>query len=118
MLDYPGATQRAAAYEARGRRVPEALLSPEVPPGYDDWLSVFFELSTDRHIGEGGIGPIPAASIRAAQADVPEGECDAFWRVIRALDSAYMARVNKTPQADPSAPVSDNPLRDAFRRGG
>lgn len=119
MLDYPDAEQRAAAYEAKGLSVPEALVQPDVMPGYDGWMSVFFELSTDRHIGSmGGVGPIPAASIARAAQDVPHGEHDAFTRIMRALDGAYMARANGEPAAAHDAPVSDNPLRDAFRRGG
>lgn len=118
MLDFPDAGRRAEAIEAMGRRVPEALLPPDIPEGFEGWLAEFFELSTDRTITEAGVGPIPAASIARQMADIAPGEQDAFRHIIRALDAAYIARANGQPQHDPDAPVSDNPLRDAFRRGG
>ena len=94
--------------EARGLPVPDHLVPPPVLPGYDGWVSDFYELSTDRTVGM-GIGPIPAASIDRHTASWSPCEAALFRRVIRALDAVYLRHVRGEGDDNPMA------ARDAFR---
>lgn len=84
--------------------MPDHLIGPDVLPGYEEWFTAFYELSTDRQIGM-AVGPIPAASIDR------HGGGALFRRVIRAMDRVYLAHV----RGDVDVPESENPARDSFR---
>lgn len=76
----------------------------------------FWELSTDRQLAMGAVGPIPASSIDRWAARYP-GEEAAFRSAIRAMDRAFLAQVNNN--ADPSErPKESMPslTPDAFKR--
>lgn len=67
-----------------------------------EWLaSLFFELSTCRSVGMGGLGPIPATAIWHAE--------DRFalpgWvgAAIHSIDAAYLARHRKAAPGDGEA---------------
>lgn len=79
-------------------------------PGADEWLAVFWELSTDRQIGH-VTGPIPAASIDRRAVGMHPDEGAMFRKCIRAMDAAYM----KAVRGDVDVPESSNTARDAFR---
>ena len=98
------------ALEELGKRIPDRLMPPEVPPGYDDWIEAFVELGTDRQLGQVA-GPIPASSIDRHTAGWPDAEAAVFRRVMRAMDHAYLTHGDD----DAEIPASDNPARDAFR---
>lgn len=73
------------------RRIADA---PELLPWLPDTFRAFFELSTCRHEQ----GPIPwtALHLYAQAHDIPDGEeLDRFTGLIRAMDSAYIAAINK-----------------------
>lgn len=64
---------------------------PELLPGLDHWLELFWELSTDRQIGM-SVGPIPSASIdREIQTSgMACDEADLFRHCMRQADKAYL----------------------------
>lgn len=77
------------ALRAQGKPIPAHYAAPEIQPGGEEWLSAFFDLSTDRQITGYGSGPIPAASIDRHVSGWPADEADAFRRCIRAMDDAF-----------------------------
>ncbi len=89
---------------------PEALAPPDLLDGYGGWYEDFWELSTERSSGYGA-GPIPMSAIEAHVAGWRYDDADMFRAVIRAMDSAYMAIVNKVGNSEPQ---QEN-ARDAFR---
>lgn len=87
------AEQEAQDLEDKGRPIPSHLFRPDLLPGLDPWLDAFWELSTDRQVGGYGTGPIPAASIARACADLCPDEAEMFRRCMRALDRVYLAHL-------------------------
>jgi hypothetical protein len=83
------------------RNIPEYLFQPEELPGVGQWVSAFFELSTDRRVVG---GPIPWSSIKAYP--VAPDEADIFHRCIRDADAAYLDYVTKPPEKrEPTMPM-------------
>lgn len=89
-LDNPGAQAERDRCEKDGVDIPEELWPPELLPGASEWLERFWELSTDRQLGM-SVGPIPAASIDRATADMVDTEAYQFRVCMRAMDSAFLA---------------------------
>lgn len=87
-------------------------MPPEILPGLEPWFEAFWELGTDRQIGQ-VVGPIPAASIDRHTAGWPDAEAQAFRRCIRAMDQVFL----KSQRGSVSVPESEDPARDAFRSG-
>lgn len=79
-------------------------------PGAEEWLSAFWELSTDRQVGF-ATGPIPSASIDRRTAGMDADEAAMFRYCIREMDKAFM----KAIRDEPEVPESENSARDAFR---
>lgn len=76
----------------------------------------FWELSTDRQLAMGAVGPIPAASIDRWAAYYP-GEEVAFRSAIRAMDRAFLAHVNgKGEAAETPKEALPSLTPDVFRR--
>lgn len=78
--------------------LPEAIQNaPSIYPGGLLYYEGFWELNTCRSYGNGVVGPIPWTAVRA-YADEHEfkghSRADLFT-IIRALDDAYLAKVNK-----------------------
>ena len=84
-------------------------MPPPVVPGFEHWIDAFYDLSTDRQLGQ-VIGPIPDASIVRH----PENVYRLFKRCIRAMDDVYLRHVRSGGM--PDAPETDNDARDSFRR--
>lgn len=101
---------RRRRIEAKGKPIPPELLPPKLLPGAEEWLSAFWELSTDRQIGF-STGPIPSASIDRRTMRMDEEEAVMFRTCIRAMDQSFL----KAIRDEPDVPESDNPARDAFR---
>lgn len=75
------------------------------------YWEAFNELSTERQIGM-GVGPIPRSAIKAYADEfgIAGDDYDPFHRIIRTMDNAYLAQVNKAkPQPDKGleAPTDD-----------
>lgn len=79
-------------YRKRGLPLPAGLLPPKMLPGAQEWLSAFFDLSTERAYGF-TVGPIPASAIRAWPVD--PSEADAFAQCIKAMDRAFLSHGKK-----------------------
>jgi len=80
-----------------GRPIPESAVPPELPDGLELYLSHFWELSTDRSIGFGCVGPIPWSILdkyARAHCDT-DVELEDFVYYIRALDSEFMTMKNE-----------------------
>lgn len=76
-------------YDA-GQDVPDELFPPVDPiAGYETWLEEFWELGTERQLGQ-TVGPIPASAIRERCQELPEQQQALFYRVMRALDRTYL----------------------------
>lgn len=64
----------------------------------DSWyLSSFFDLSTDRAIGMGGVGPIPYQAIISYCEfwEFDQESSEIFIRIVRELDSVFLAHTNR-----------------------
>lgn len=92
--------------------MPDHLIQPPVAPGYEDWWNDFWELCTDRQIGN-VIGPLPATSIDRHTAEWPAAQRSMFKTCMRAMDGVYLAHVQSGGL--PDGPDSDNIARDGFR---
>ena len=95
-----GATDLTDIHDAmrrRGQAIPADMLRPDFLPGLVRFSNAFAELSTCRAIGMSGVGPIPWTAIKSMIHDwAIEGEAEAhFVALMRAMDGAYMAHVNK-----------------------
>lgn len=76
-------------YDA-GQDVPDELFPPVDPfAGYESWLEEFWELGTERQLGQ-TVGPIPASAIRERCREMPEDQQELFFKVMRALDRTYL----------------------------
>ena len=91
---------------------------PEILAGFAGWYEDFFELSTDRQFNMGA-GPIPAASIDRYVFGWDSDDADMFRHCIRAMDSVYLAHVNKSKSSDGDGAVhatAKEAVRAAFKR--
>jgi len=68
---------------------------PEVPAGYDIYLESFNDLSTERVIGAGGLGPIPVTKIMEYANLVGMPDMFQFKRIIMQLDNEYITLIQK-----------------------
>jgi hypothetical protein len=85
--------------ERAGRPAPSYLFPPDVLQGFEPWVEAFWELSTDRALASGMVGPIPSASIdRWADRRCPD-DAEMFRRCIRAMDRVYLAKATKADDA-------------------
>lgn len=78
--------------EGRGLAIPGHLFAPDLLPGADEFLTAFWELSTDRPVGM-AVGSIPFSSISAyALWHSYEGadELAVLVRMIRACDRVFL----------------------------
>lgn len=108
--------ERVARFEARGRPVPDYLTPPPLLPGYEDWWRDFWELCTDRSIGQ-VVGPIPAASIDRHTAGWCASVRDMFRSCIRAMDAVYLTHVRNDGAPDAPEPSARDTFRAAMKRG-
>lgn len=95
MVDWAGRTKSYERLAASGRLRPEHL-RPDTRGA--DWLAaLFFELSTCRAMGFGGLGPIPATAVWQAvdRYGLPEWAADAVY----SLDAVYLARQRRAAPA-------------------
>jgi len=115
VLDHPAAEVEAKLKELEeaGEPIPDDLYPPETLPGLSEWLAAFWELTTERPLGYGAVGPIPSSAIDrwVAKARMDEAEEELFRHCIRLLDRAYMVRVNKSgdekpPEKPPVKPIA------------
>ena len=88
-----------------GQPVPERFWPPVIIDGYEEWFEAFWELSTERPLGFGGVGAIPASAINTYPVH-PE-EAQFFRRLMRELDNEFL-RV----RADGAPPIQEEPLRE------
>lgn len=79
------------------RPIPETAIPPELPEGLEVYLNYFWELSTDRRLGFGCIGPIPWSVLDryARQQCDTDVELEDFIYYIRALDAEFMKVKNE-----------------------
>ncbi|WP_290687299.1 MULTISPECIES: hypothetical protein [unclassified Haematobacter] len=96
--------------EKAGRPIPSHLWPVEPPQGYEQWFEIFFEVSNDRQLGHGAVGPIPASSL--ARYDFGPDQ-RAFVRAIRAMDQLFMRHL-KT--AKPGSIQKEPMTKDRFDR--
>lgn len=86
---------------------PEALKNkPRLRPWVADCYAAFQMLSNSRPVGMGGVGPIPISEMLAYfetfEIHDPE-ERETYITMIQALDSVYLAHVNKPVEASGGA---------------
>ena len=62
-------------------------------------MDAFDELSTDRSVSIGGLGPIPYTSLAEYARSEGLGDFQAFRRLIRALDAVYLRAVKDRADA-------------------
>jgi len=91
---------------AKGRETPAWFLDcPELLPGEEFYLVSFWRLNTERQVSNGVLGRIPwsRAMDYAVNQGVAPDMLEAFWRILSALDTAYLelqaGEYNKTMQA-------------------
>lgn len=105
-----------AAYDqlaVNKRPVPAHLQPPPVRSGYEGWLGLFWELSTERHWLEGGMAlPIPFRAIKEAARELEVGERELFRLCIRRMDNAFLRAANHTS----TAPIAVPPEEDSDGR--
>lgn len=96
--------------------MPEHLFPPELPPGYDVWVSSFWDLSTERQVGV-GLGPVPASAIEwmAERIGVGEDEFESYRCAMRALDRVVIENASKGNNGTAPAPtISSRPATPAL----
>ena len=76
---------------------------PEVDEESVWWYEAFYYLSASRPVGFAGALPILVSEVEAycRMMDVPAAERPACLRIIRRLDSGFLALEKKTPAASP-----------------
>lgn len=86
---------------------PEALRNkPRLKPWVAEYYRAFQVLSSSRMIGMGGASAIPISEIVAyfALCEVRDpDEREAYVKMIQALDSAYLQKVNKPSEPKPTS---------------
>lgn len=86
-------------YEETGK-MPRALETRvELPEHLDFFWDAFWECSTDRKLGFGALGEIPFSALDryANRFGVVGPAFDRFRYLLRRMDTAYLAEVNKKP---------------------
>lgn len=85
---------------------------PEIEPYLGFVWDAFWELSCDRQMGFGAIGPIPFSSVdlyaRRFGIDDPD-QFKQFLHLIRQLDAKYLAKVNDSGKTDAASKSQDGP---------
>lgn len=91
---------------------------PEILEGFGGWYEDFWRLSTERQIGF-GVGPIPASAIDRHVSGWGYEDIETFEACIRAMDGAYLMKVNGSEDAPPAEESPMDAFRSAFgnRRG-
>jgi len=77
----------------KGRDLPDWFLEqPQVLRGEEFYIQAFWDLTSERAIGQGMLGRIPwsKAIEYALRNDVEPDMLDAFWRIIYGMDSGYL----------------------------
>lgn len=100
-------------HEARGEPIPDQYRHPEVLPEAQFYLSAFWALQHDRHLGFGGGGGIPFSAIDryARRVGLRDDEFWVFEDMIRACDGEWLK--HNAEKSDPKkkrAAVSSQPL--------
>ncbi|WP_445433055.1 phage tail assembly chaperone [Brucella endophytica] len=88
-------------HEERGETIPENLYCPPILAGYEEWISAFWELSTERQIGFAA-GPIPGSAIsrRCEEMGIVDlDEIASFRGAIRAMDRVILADLSDSHQS-------------------
>ncbi len=91
-----GAKIAQAAIDA-GEEIPDTAVPPDLDAGLETYVSHFWELSTDRSIGFGCLGPIPWTSVDryARQWCTTDVEYEDFLFFIRKLDTVFLELKNE-----------------------
>lgn len=85
------------------RPVPECLLEePVLPPHLEPVLDAFFHLSPGRGVGFGCYAGLNVADILAYWNACRWGTWDSFLRLVRLLDHAFLAHLEKTKPPEKS----------------
>lgn len=90
----------------QGKDLPESLKMPELMPGCDVYLEQFFELSTDRQLGQFLPGPIPSASIARHTEGWRDSEAERFRKVIRDMDSVFLEQMRPNEKGEPKPKIA------------
>ena len=80
---------------------------PDVPPGYEFYLTAFWDLTTHRQIGEAvGFIPVNEVTDYAEKAGLESATIRIFRTVIRAMDRGYVSYVadERKKQQEQNAP--------------
>ena len=86
---------------ARGDPTPWWDDRPADPPEWIAWvLDDFWELCTDRPVSVAGLAPLPGSVLREYVAFHGITERELFMRLIRALDSRYLAFYRRRDDSD------------------
>lgn len=106
--------------QKRGLPIPESALPPDLDPYLAEYVSHFWELSTDRALGYAGVGPIPwrALDQYAERLGITDDDVlyEDFRSAITALDEEYLlvqaeqikARMGSKPGAAAGATEGSN----------
>lgn len=85
--------------------------APALCPGLEWYLVAFFDLTSTRAIGFGGLGPIPwtAISAYATRHGVGQDQFEFLVHHVRKMDEAYLKWVKENHKDDkPGRPVRED----------
>lgn len=89
------------AYEGEEQQ-PEAVTSiVELLPGANEFFQAFWELSSERQVSLGVVGPIPARALDYFAQRLSDGDQDLFRTCIRAMDEVLLKHINEQIQRRP-----------------
>lgn len=104
-------------YELRGDPIPDCYKPPELLPEAEMYLSAFYSLEHDRHLGFGGMGGIQFTAISCYAERIGITEQDEFWRfekMIRICDAVLLKHVRNRGEGGDNTKweLSDEPLTE------
>lgn len=103
-------------YERRGESIPDRFRSPAIMIEAQPYLTAFWSLSHDRHLGFGGSGGIPFSAIDRYARRSGIIDPDEFWTLdamIRACDAVWLRHANASGK-DKQETISDRPVTPAM----
>jgi hypothetical protein len=84
-----------------GLPIPDKILNaPELLPGLDYYLDLFFKLDTERYFSD---GPIPFSAVRAVET---REDLEETWEIINGLDAAILAHFREKRKKNASKPTT------------
>lgn len=81
----------------QGRPIPAEYFPPKVLAGYEAWLELFWEISTNRSVGM-TFGDIPSLAIEFYIDRYSISDPDEFRFCIRAMDRAYRGAISRSDE--------------------